>query len=96
MEKITKIQENEHAKAEKFVADIPDVTDWMHDYYFMVSLCEAVECMKYTLVEDKSPTESDLEITSDGRLLLTADAKDVLKAYCEEEHWQYFENYLLA
>ena len=96
MNKIQKTQENENAKAGKFVASVPDLTDWIQDYYFTVSLCEAVESMKHTLTKENSPTSSDLETTADGRLVLSHQAKNVLKAHCEEDHWQYFEDYLLA
>ncbi|WP_155967961.1 hypothetical protein [Kamptonema formosum] len=78
------------------VSALPDVKEWISDYNFTVSLCLAVKTMKQVLAEAGSGEDHCCFSTPDGKLVLTPKALDILRSHCLDEHWEYFQNYLLA
>jgi hypothetical protein len=78
------------------VSALPDVKEWISDHNFTVSLFLAVKTMKQVLAEGGSGEDHCGFSTPEGKLVLTPKAKDVLRSHCLDEHWEYFQNYLLA
>ncbi len=75
---------------------LPDVKEWISEHNFTVSLFLAVKTMKQVLAEAVSGEEHYCFSTPEGKLVLTPKAKDVLRSHCLDDHWEYFQNYLLA
>ncbi len=77
-------------------AAVPDVVEWMSEYQFIVGFFEAVKKTTHLLTEGDSREDGHCSATAEGELILTDEAKDVLRSNFHDAHWEYLENYLLG
>ena len=84
---------NHVPSSEKNVA-VPDVTDWMYSRAAIVDFCQTVKALKKMLAEAGYFEEHFLAI-SEEKVILSQDVKSLLQSICEDDHWEYLENYLL-
>lgn len=94
MKIFTENSENSLGKLGNIVADVPDVVEWIYEHEAIVSVCERLHCVKRVLDEAGYDEELHFFADAEGELMIGDEVRHLLRATCDDEHWQYCENYL--
>ncbi|WP_413161006.1 hypothetical protein ACL6C3_21075 [Capilliphycus salinus ALCB114379] len=73
--------------------EIPDPYDWIQEHHSLACVARTLSDLKQT--PDESISEGvDFSYTPEGELVIDLKTREMLKAHCGEQHWQYVRKYI--